>query len=100
MFSNSSAKTVITYDLVIYGTTYKTDLSRIEAVQREILFAKFFKRKFESLEKVFADNKVLTVFELFLVEILKEFVRQRGLNHLVFSFNQIKRMIPCFKQGG
>ena len=70
------SKSVITYGLLIYGTAYKPNLSRIEAVQRRILWASFLKRKFESLEKVFADNKTLTVFELLMVEILKEFFRQ------------------------
>ena len=51
-------------------------MTKIEAVQRLVLRAIFFKKKFDSLESVFAENKVLTVFELFLVETLKEFSRQ------------------------
>ena len=51
-------------------------MTKIEAVQRRILRAIFFKKKFDPLESVFADNKVLTGFEFFLVEILKEFFRQ------------------------
>ena len=51
-------------------------MTKIEAVQRRILRAIFFKKKFDSLECVFADNKVLTVFELFLLKMLKELFRQ------------------------
>ena len=51
-------------------------MTKIEAVQRRILRAIFFKKKFDSLEGVFVDNKVLTVSELFQVEILKELFRQ------------------------
>ena len=76
MFYNSIAKSIITYGLLLYGTAYKTNMTKIEAVQGRILRAFFSKKKFDSLESVFADNKVLTVFELFQVEILKELFRQ------------------------
>ena len=76
MFYNSYAKSVTTYGLLLYGTAAKSNLSKIETVQRRILRAIYFKRKFDSLENVLADNKILTVFELFMVEILKELFRQ------------------------
>ena len=76
MFYNSYAKSVITYGLLLYGTAAKSNLSKIETVQRRILRAIYFKRKSDSLENVLADNKILTVFELFMVEILKELFRQ------------------------
>ena len=41
-----------------------------------MLRAIFFQRKLESLEKVFADNKILTVFKLFMVKILRESFRR------------------------
>ena len=76
MFYNSFAKSVITCGIPLYGTTYKTNFSIIETVQRRILRAIFFKKKLESLEKVFADNKTLAEFELFMIEILRELFRQ------------------------
>ena len=50
-------------------------MTKIEAAQRRILRANFSK-KINSLESVFAENEVLTVFELFPVEIHKELFRQ------------------------
>ena len=76
MFYKSFAKSIVTYGLLLYGTAYKPIMTKIEAVRRRILRAIFFKKTFASLENVFADNKVLTVFEFFLVEILKELFRQ------------------------
>ena len=75
MFYNSFAKSVLTYGLLLYGTAFKTNLSKIETVQRRILRAIFFK-KMILCKNVFAGNKILTVFELFMVEILRELFRQ------------------------
>ena len=45
MFYNSFAKSIITYGLLVYGTAYKTNMTKIEAVQKRILRAIFFKKK-------------------------------------------------------
>ena len=76
VFCNSFAKSIITYGLLLYGTADETNMTKIEAVQRRILRAFFFKKKIDSLESLFADNKVFTVFELFMLEIPKELFRQ------------------------
>ena len=44
MFYNSFAKSIITYELLLYGTAYKTNMTKIEAVQRRIIRA-IFSRK-------------------------------------------------------
>ena len=44
--------------------------------QRRILRAIFFKRKYDSLVKVLQQNKILSVFELYVVELIKELFRQ------------------------
>ena len=44
--------------------------------QRRILRAIFFKRKYDSLVNVLQQNKILSVFELYLVELIKELLRQ------------------------
>ena len=59
-------------NFLIYSTAYKTDLSGNEGVQRRILRFIFFTKKGERFGKVFADNKVLTVFELLMVEIVRK----------------------------
>ena len=44
MFYNSFAKSIITYGILLYGTAYKSNMTKIEAVQRRILRAFFFKK--------------------------------------------------------
>ena len=66
------AKSIGTNGLVINGTVYKTNLSGIEAVQRRIVRATTFKNVVESFEEAFADNKTLTVFELFRLGLVRE----------------------------
>ena len=76
MFNNSFAKTVICYCLLIYGTAAKSNLRKIEMAQRRILRAIFFKRKCNSLVNVLQQNKLLSVFELYLVDIIKALLGQ------------------------
>ena len=76
MFYNSFAKSVICYGLLIYGTGAKNNLKKIEMAQRRILRAIFFKKKYDSLENILGQNKIFTVFELYLVELVKELFRQ------------------------
>ena len=76
MFYNSFAKSRICYGLLIYGSAAKTNLSKIEKAQRRILRAIFFKKKFDSLHDLLRTNKILTVFELFVLENIKELFRQ------------------------
>ena len=76
MFYNSFAKSIISDGLLIYGSAAKTNLQKIETVQRRILRAIFFKTKMDSLSDVLADNKILTVFELFILEIIRELFRE------------------------
>ena len=72
MFYNEYAKSVITYGLLIYGAAAKTNLSRIESVQRRILQSYFFRKRQDSLQKILAVNKINTVYELFLNEVVSE----------------------------
>ena len=76
MFYNSFAKSRICYGLLIYGSAAKANLSKIEKTQRRILRAIFFKKKFDSLHDLLRRNEILTVFELFVLENIKEFFRQ------------------------
>ena len=64
MFYNAYAKSIITYGLLIYAAAAKTNLSRIESVQRRILRA-FFRKRQDSLQVILAVNKINTVYELF-----------------------------------
>ena len=62
MFYNSFAKSVLSYALISYGTAAKTNLMKVENAQRRILRAIFFRRKFDSLYKIWYGHKIQTVF--------------------------------------
>ena len=94
MFYNSFAKSKICYGLLIYGSAAKTNLLKIEKAQRRILRAIFFKKIFDSLRDLFRTNKILTVFELFILENIKELFRQLRLeapkSFIVLDANDVR----------
>ena len=61
--------------LEIYGAAAKTNLSTIESVQRRILRA-FFRKRQDSLQEILAVNKINTVYELFLNEVVSEVFKE------------------------
>ena len=79
MFYNSYAKTLINYGIIAYGATAKTNLSEIEMAQRRIMRAIFVKKKMDSITDVLREKGILTVYELYLAELLKELFRQLRL---------------------
>ena len=87
MFYNSFAKSRICYGLLIYGSAAKTNLSKIEKAQRRILRAIFFKKKFDFLHDLLRTNKILTVFELFVLENIKELFRPKSF--IVLDANDV-----------
>ena len=76
MFYNSYAKSLINYGIIVYDATAKTNLSKIKMAQRRIRRAIFFKEKMESITDVLRENGILTVYELYFAELLKELFRQ------------------------
>ena len=70
------AKSIIHYEVISYGSAAKTTLKISENVQRGIFTALFFKNKFNSLTNILLDNKILTVFELHIIEIVDELFNQ------------------------
>ena len=76
IFYNSYANSVINYGISAYGATAKTNLSKIELAQRRIMRTIFFKKKMDSITDVLRETGILTVFELYLEELLKELFRQ------------------------
>ena len=76
LFYNSFAKSIINYGILVYGSAAKTNLAKIEIVQRRIMRAIFFKKKFESMKEIMIENGIQTVFELYVAELIKELFRQ------------------------
>ena len=72
VFYNSFAKSIISYGILLYGSAAKTTFKKIENAQRIIVRAIFFKNRFEFIANLFLENKVLTVFEIYMEELVKE----------------------------
>ena len=88
-FYSSFAKSVITYGLLVYGSAAKTNLEKIENAQRRILRAIFYKNKYESLGQIFEKNCILTVFELYVMELFREVFKQLKSESPLFSLDRI-----------
>ena len=85
-FYSSLSQSVITYGLLVYGSAAKTKLRKIESAERSKLRAIFLKDKYDSVGLIFEKNDILTVFELYGMEVFREF------------FKQLKSESPlCFK---
>ena len=53
---------------------------KIEHAQQRIIRAIFFKKKSDSLQEILQRSKILTVYEIFIVENVKELFRQLRQN--------------------
>ena len=76
MFHNSFAQSIITYGFLVYGTAAKNNLMKIEIAQRRNIRAKFFREKNETLSDILEVNNLYTVFELYIVEVLKKLFKE------------------------
>ena len=59
-------------------------LGKVEMTQRRILRVIFFKRKYYSLVDTLQHNQILSVFELYLVELIEKLFRQFQKNPTIF----------------
>ena len=75
LFYFSFAKSVISYALLVSGTTAKTNLQKVECAKRRLMRAVVLKTKIDSRVKVLADHNILNVFEIFL-EVIQQLFRQ------------------------
>ena len=76
MFYNFFKKLIIIYVLLAYGSAVKCNSAKYEKAQRRVLGAVFVRKKLNPLTDILAENKILTVFEFYIVENLKELFKQ------------------------
>ena len=69
LFYESYVKSVITYGLIFYGCTTKTNMNEIFILQKRNFRAIFFKREFDSVQSIMSKFKLLNIFELYVSEI-------------------------------
>ena len=70
-FYKAYVNPTITYGILIYGNTSQSHLTEIMKLQKRILRAFFFKRRYESIKEIMDENKLLTVFDLYFFEMFK-----------------------------
>ena len=73
LFYNAYARSLISYGLLVYGSAAKTNLEMLENAQRRIIRAIFFKRKQHSLKDIMDAYHIHTVFDLYVLEVSKNF---------------------------
>ena len=66
-----------------YGSAAKTNLQKILLCTEANIESIFFKKKVDSMVNVLADHKILNVFELFMVELLR--VVQANSKGIIFG---------------
>ena len=70
-FYDCYGKSIITYEILVYGTVAKETLELNKQAQRRILKALSHKKHY-SLQAISKSHKLVTVFGLFLREVLME----------------------------
>ena len=71
-FYYAYVRSVITYGLINYGSTYKTNLEPIHKAQRRIFRAIFHRRQWDTLQDVYTKHKFLNFYEMFIGEMMNE----------------------------
>ena len=72
LYYNAYVKTLLNYGILIYGSGNLTSLNKLYMVQRRILRCIFFKSRFQSIKDILTKFKILTVYELYFYELIKE----------------------------
>ncbi len=93
LYYNSNIKSIIQYGLLVYGCCSFSSLSPIHNLQKKILKFIFFRKRDDHSSDLFEHCKVLTVYELYVYELMKFVLRsinklhsEQYLNDL-FTFN-------------
>ena len=72
--------------LIVYGATTKTNLNKILLAQKRLVRAIFCKNLNDITSEILPSEKIYTVFEFYIVKILKENFQQiRGSSQLFLS---------------
>ena len=73
-FYKAYVNPTITYRILIYGKPSQSHLSEIMKNKKRILRAIFFKSRYESIEEIKDENKLLTVFDLYFLRCLSTYL--------------------------
>jgi hypothetical protein len=92
LFYNCYAKPVIQYGLLVYGCTCKGKLKPIQILQKRFLRTVLRLRRMEHVSDKFEEYPILTVYELYVYELLKHLVNTlRKPGHEFTTGNSLHR---------
>ena len=70
-YYRSNINPVLQYGVLIYGCCSYSSLTPLFLLQKKILKFIYFRKRTDSSEDIFADNKILSVYELHIYELIK-----------------------------
>ena len=83
-FYFSFAQSVIQYGILVYGCTNETSLHPIYQAQKRIVRAIFFMKNCDSVSGQFRKFNLLTVYELQIQSLLRQYLKSGRVTHLAF----------------
>ena len=86
-YYQSNIKPVIQYGILVYSGTSFLNLNQILILQRKIVRMIYFKNKYDSITEALVDNKILTVHELYVYDLLKFCIRSLNREHSTLFLN-------------
>ena len=99
---NSFAKSDISYALMLFGTAAKTNPKEVEKkrkLKRIILRAVYSRRKLDSLNHIWYQQKIPIVFEMYVSELIKKMFNQIRLDSPVQFFlphtSKVSHLLTC-----
>ena len=81
LYYNSNTKSVIQYGLLVYGCCSYSALYRVFSLQNKILKFICFRKKRDQCSDLFEKHQILSVYELYLYELLKFLLRSLNSHH-------------------
>lgn len=76
LFYNAYAKSVIDYGILVYGKALKTDIDKINKMQKRIIRTIYRRKKFSPTQDIFEDNLIFNVNELYCASLIREMLNQ------------------------
>ena len=86
---------IIPYGILVYGCCSFSSLSPIYQLQRKIITVIYFRKRHDDIEDLFTANKILTVFELHIYELLKFVLKSSNHMHSEDYLNTIFQFESC-----
>ena len=88
-YYKSNVNPIIQYGIIVYGCCSFSSLQPILRLQKKILKFTYFRKKYSNSEDIFVRNKLLTVYEFHIYELLKFVLRSVNNLHSESMLNNL-----------